>query len=316
MKWLVTGGAGYVGSHVVESLLENGDKVVIVDSLVNGSKSRIPKQAKFYKNDIRDSSALEKVIAHEKIEGIMHLAALKSIPDSFQRIDLYTEVNEIASVELINIAIRQNVERFIFSSTAAVYDTNARSKIRENDKLLPLSPYGKSKLGVEIALESAISRAGLIGTCLRFFNVVGARSEQHVEANGENLIPVIIQNLQRGRMPKLFGNDYPTPDGSCIRDYIDVRDVARAHVLAGEVEELPLHMNIGTGGGHSVLEIIEIMSQILGVQITPEIEPRRLGDAPKVIADVKLAKSMLNFETKFSIYESILSSIPFSLRVK
>ena len=141
MKWLVTGGAGYVGSHVVESLLENGDKVVIVDSLVNGSKSRIPKQAKFYKNDIRDSSALEKVIAHEKIEGIMHLAALKSIPDSFQRIDLYTEVNEIASVELINIAIRQNVERFIFSSTAAVYDTNARSKIRENDKLLPLSPY-------------------------------------------------------------------------------------------------------------------------------------------------------------------------------
>jgi UDP-glucose 4-epimerase len=310
MKWLVTGGAGYIGSHVVLTLLKNGDEVVSVDSLVNGTQSRLPEQAKFYRADIRDLPTMEEIFSIEQPAGVIHLAGLKSVPDSFDNPQLYRDVNEISSFGLIDCSIRHKAEKFIFSSTAAVYDVNQVGKLSERSRIMPASPYGQSKLAVEDKLKEAFSKGLINGTSLRFFNVIGSANENLIDLTGDNLVPAAIRAIISGESPVVYGDDFQTIDGTGVRDFVDVRDIARAHLLAGKSGELPAVINIGTGEGHSVMQVIDNIRIILESDLEPIIKPRRKGDVSEVVASVELAQKSLGFEAEYSLSDSIISSIP------
>jgi UDP-glucose 4-epimerase len=225
--------------------------------------------------------------------------------------DLYFEVNLTATIELLKIAEQNNVKNFIFSSTAAVYGSpDSMEPCREDGPVAPISPYGDSKLQAEAHVEQFLNKPGNRGTSLRFFNVIGsAASPQLLDNSVENLIPIVINKMKAGQSPVIFGTDYPTDDGTCIRDYVDVRDIARAHLAAADsTDVLPTVINIGTGRGASVRQIIELVLAELKKSDTPVIESdRRAGDPAFLCADVSLAKSALNFESRYSLQESIVS---------
>ena len=197
MKWLVTGGAGYIGSHVILELLNGDNEVVAIDSLASGSRERIPNQVKFFDYDIRDITKIEKILKAENFDGIFHLAALKSVNQSFQQSKLYIEVNTEASVSLFKLACRENVKKIIFSSTAAVYSSEGENSKLESDVPNPSSPYGNSKLLAEYELDRLIEENMIEGTSLRFFNVIGSAGGHYREINGENLLPKIVNATQR-----------------------------------------------------------------------------------------------------------------------
>ena len=316
--WLLTGGAGYIGSHIADEFIKAGKSVVIYDSLYQGLQSRI----KFLEDkhqieiplvqaDILDYKKLDETIKKYNINGIVHTAALKAVSESMEKRDLYFEVNLDATIELLKIAEQNGVKNFIFSSTAAVYGSpNSMEPCREDGPVAPISPYGDSKLQAEAHVEQFLNKPGNRGTSLRFFNVIGsAASPQLLDNSVENLIPIVINKMKAGQSPIIFGTDYPTEDGTCIRDYVDVRDIARAHLAAADsTDDLPPKINIGTGRGVSVRQIIERVLLQLNKTDTAVIEiDRRAGDPAFLCADVSLAKTALNFESRFSLEESIAS---------
>lgn len=309
MKWLVTGGAGYIGSHVILELLNGDNEVVAIDSLASGSRERIPNQVKFFDYDIRDITKIEKILKAENFDGIFHLAALKSVNQSFQQSKLYMEVNTEASVSLFKLACRENVKKIIFSSTAAVYSSEGENSKLESDVPNPSSPYGNSKLLAEYELDRLIEENMIEGTSLRFFNVIGSAGGHYREINGENLLPKIVNQLRSGIRPQIYGKDYETRDGTCIRDYVDVRDIAKAHVSAAFSQKIPNKINIGTGIGSTVLEVVSEISQVLGKKCDPDFQDRRLGDQEVVIADISLARNFLNYAPNFLMHESVATSI-------
>jgi UDP-glucose 4-epimerase len=315
--WLLTGGAGYIGTHIADEFIRAGKSVVIYDSLYQGLESRIIYlRAKhnapipFIKGDIRDYNELESVIRTHKIDGIVHTAALKAVGESMEKSDEYFQVNLEATTELIAIAKRNNVKKFIFSSTAAVYGSpDSMDPCKEDGPKAPISPYGDSKYQAESAVTAFINTPGNHGTSLRFFNVVGAAAPELLDNSVENLVPIVLSKLNKGEAPTIFGTDYPTPDGTCIRDYVDVRDIARAHLAAADATtKLPETMNIGTGRGASVREIIKLVLDATKKSGTKVIEvERRAGDPAFLCADVTLAKSAMGFESKYSLEESVRS---------
>ena len=263
--WLLTGGAGYIGSHIADEFIRNGKNVVILDSLYQGLNSRIgylrthhKVSIPFINVDIRDYNAIENVLRIHKIDGIVHAAALKAVGESMEKPEEYFEVNLEATEELLKMAGRYNVSKFIFSSSAAVYGSpDSMDPCKENGDKRPISPYGDSKYQAESKVTDFINLEGNHGTSLRFFNVVGAAAPELLDNSVENLVPIVLGKLNKGEAPTIFGTDYPTPDGTCIRDYVDVRDIARAHLAAANATtKLPPAMNIGTGRGASVREII------------------------------------------------------------
>jgi UDP-glucose 4-epimerase len=218
------------------------------------------------------------------------------------------DVNHLATATLLEIATRHKVTNFIFSSTAAVYGSFETGIVKESDETNPISPYGESKLLAEKALNDFLDTPGNKGTSLRFFNVVGTAYRELIDNSRENLVPIVISALQQNQAPVIFGADYPTPDGTCIRDYVDVRDVARAHLKVAESQiSLPRALNIGTGKGVSVLEVMNVISQKNDFGITPILSDRRLGDPARLCADVSLAEGFLNFSSQYSLRESITS---------
>ena len=305
--WLLTGGAGYIGTHIADEFIRNGKSVVIVDSLYQGLESRIVflrakhgVEIPFIKCDIRDY----------KIDGIVHTAALKAVGESMEKPDEYFQVNLDATKELIEIAKRNGVKEFIFSSTAAVYGSpDSMEPCKEDGPKAPISPYGDSKYQAESSVTSFINEPGNHGTSLRFFNVVGAAAPELLDNSVENLVPIVLGKLDKGQAPVIFGTDYPTTDGTCIRDYVDVRDIARAHLAAANATTaLPPAMNIGTGRGASVREIIKLVLDATNKSDTAVIEnPRRAGDPAFLCADVTLAKSAMGFESQYSLEASIRS---------
>jgi len=315
--WLLTGGAGYIGTHIADEFIRAGKSVVIYDSLYQGLESRIvylrthhKVEIPFIKADIRDYNELESVIRTHKIDGIVHTAALKAVGESMEKSDEYFQVNLEATTELIAIAKRNNVKKFIFSSTAAVYGSpDSMDPCKEDGPKAPISPYGDSKYQAESAVTAFINTPGNHGTSLRFFNVVGAAAPELLDNSVENLVPIVLGKLNAGDAPTIFGTDYPTPDGTCIRDYVDVRDIARAHLAAADATtKLPETMNIGTGRGASVREIIKLVLDTTKKSETKVIEvERRAGDPAFLCADVTLAKSAMGFESKYSLEESVRS---------
>jgi len=315
--WLLTGGAGYIGSHIADEFIRAGKSVVIYDSLYQGLESRIQYlrtkhniDIPLIKADIRDYNEIEGVIRKYNINGIVHTAALKAVGESIEKPDEYFEVNLTATNELIDIARRNKVKKFIFSSTAAVYGSpDSMEPCLEDGPKAPISPYGDSKYQAEAKVTAFISTPGNHGTSLRFFNVVGTAAPELIDNSVENLVPIVLGKLNKNQSPEIFGTDYPTPDGTCIRDYVDVRDIARAHLAAADATgQLPPALNIGTGLGASVRDVIDLVLKAINKTDTQVIEsPRRAGDPAFLCADINLAKTSMGFTSKYSLEESVRS---------
>lgn len=318
--WLVTGGAGYIGAHIADTFLAHGKEVVIFDSLYRGLESRIEYLRNKHKceiplivGDIRDVKKFEEVLLEYQPHGIIHTAALKAVGESIEKSDEYFEVNFTATSLLLECASRNSVKNFIFSSTAAVYGAPEHSNpIKESDEKLPISPYGASKLAAENKVSDFLAIDGNRGTSLRFFNVVGAAAPELLDNSVENLVPIVINKLKIDEQPVIYGNDYASKDGTCVRDYVDVRDIARAHLVVADFKDvLPRAVNVGTGNGASVRDVINLVCEASGnSQVVPKTEGRRPGDPAFLCADPELIKNVLKFSAQYSLESSIRSLFP------
>ena len=316
-KWLITGGAGYIGTHIAELFIADGKDVVLLDSLYQGLSSRVDYLRKKHNTDIplevvdiRDYTAVENILENNKFAGIVHTAALKAVGESVEKPDEYKEVNFTATTELLNLAQKHGVKKFLFSSTAAVYGSpDTMDPCKENGPLAPISPYGSTKLDAESKVTEFINTSGNSGTSLRFFNVVGTASHELLDNSVENLVPIVLGKLNKNEAPVIFGTDYPTEDGTCVRDYVDVRDIAAAHLVAANAtQQIPAIINVGTGRGASVREIVKLVLEAINKSDAQVIEaPRRAGDPAFLCADVTLAATELGFKSKYSLEESIRS---------
>jgi len=316
-KWLITGGAGYIGAHVADEFLANGKDVVIYDSLYRGLESRIEYLRKKHNKEIplivagiRELGKFEEALSTYKPYGIIHTAALKAVSESMEKPGEYFEVNHHATTKMLKVITNHQIKNFIFSSTAAVYGAPDHSNpIKEDAPKNPISPYGASKLAAEGEVDKFLAMPGNRGTSLRFFNVVGTASPELLDNSVENLVPIVINKLKAGESPVIYGTDYPTPDGTCVRDYLDVRDVAGAHLAAADFEGvLPLALNVGTGCGGSVREVIKLVCEAAGERDVVAVEEgRRAGDPAFLCADVSLIKGAIGFSTKYSLEMGIES---------
>lgn len=318
-NWMITGGAGYIGSHIADLLLSEKKSIVIYDSFYNGLKSRIKYLEHKHScsipvvhGDIRDFTQIETSLSDFKTTGIIHTAALKSVSESFQKPNEYMEVNFHATSGILKIAKKLGLRKFIFSSTAAVYgDPGKLIASQENDIANPISPYGHSKLLAENCVTDFINQRDNLGCSLRFFNVIGTANPKLKDNSTENLLPIVLKKISEGESLSIFGDDYPTLDGTCVRDYVDVRDIARANLAIIESkEELPLVLNIGTGKGISVQHLIDLVLRMKEEnQIQIMKSSRRAGDPAFLCADASLAKKSIEFEAKYTLSESIESLI-------
>lgn len=315
MKVLVTGGAGYIGSFMVKSLVDDSHEVTVIDNLERGSEARVDKSANFIKLDIRDEDGLNNLFKSSSIEAILHFAGLISVEESTRDPLLYEEINVGGSKTLFKTALRNGVNKFIFSSTAAVYGNPIEIPIPEGHPKNPTSPYGKSKLTTENNLEDLrLENQEMAFVCLRYFNASGAAldgalGESH---NPEtHIIPLAIRAAIEGKEFKLFGTDYDTPDGTCLRDYIHVLDLVEAHKLALEKvmnDKGGHYYNVGTGIGVSNKEIVNKVSEVSGISMNIVEAPRRSGDSDKLIADPSKIRAELGFSPKHSDIDTIVKS--------
>jgi len=317
-SWLIIGGAGYVGAHIADLFLTNNKKVVIADSLVNGSQSRITYlnqrhdySIPFFKSDIRDAASMYNLITEIQPTGIILTAALKSVSESFDKPDEYMNVNHISVSHIISAAVANNVSKIFFSSSAAVYGSpNQVTPLQESDSTNPISPYGLSKLKAEKEIQKFLNLPGKNGACFRYFNVVGTAQKELADYSGSNLVPIVLNQIKNKKKTVIYGRDYPTEDGTCIRDYIDVRDIAAAHLIsANHDSKLPSVMNLGSENGKSVLEVVKQVYVSHGLEMQIEFRERRFGDPTQIVSDSRLIKKELGHTNNFSIEESIESLV-------
>jgi len=308
--WLVTGGAGYIGAHVVKSLLENDFKVVIVDDLSTGLARKVPPNVVFEKIDIAETNKLAQIMKSNKVEGIIHLAAKKAVGESMINPSLYFKENIGGFISLLEAMSQADVKRIVYSSSAAVYGTPTENKVTEKSATNPESPYGETKLVGEWLLKADEKARQIQWIALRYFNVVGAANPELGDTGVNNLVPMAFRALSNNQRPQVFGGDYATQDGSCIRDYIHVSDLADSHLIAAQKllnENYCGIINIGRGQGFSVKQVMDTISEVLGKNINYEVVDRRPGDPAQTIADVSKAKSDLNWEAKNDL-KSMVSS--------
>ncbi|MFO1023943.1 MAG: UDP-glucose 4-epimerase GalE [Acetobacteraceae bacterium] len=294
--FLVTGGAGYVGSHLVLSLVEQGARVTILDNLRTGHRAAVAPGADFVEADLADAATLEQVFTAQRFDAVFHFASLSQVGESMREPMRYLADNVGNGIRLIEACVRHGVNRFVLSSTAALFNVADSRLIDETALIDPQSAYGDSKWMIERALHWAGRVHGLRHACLRYFNAAGADPDGRLGEDHRpesHLIPLVI-DAALGRRPPLdvFGDDYPTRDGTCIRDYVHVTDLAQAHVLAlRQLDHGSLVWNLGNGNGHSVREVITAVERISGLTVPFQIAPRRPGDAPALVAASDRAKA-------------------------
>jgi UDP-glucose 4-epimerase len=312
MKVLITGGAGYIGGTVTRLLLARGHSVTVYDNLCHSKRLAVAEAARFVEGDVADRALLEKTLTEGRFDGIMHFAALIEAGESMKRPEVYFRNNTTATLTLLEAMLATGHDRLVFSSTAACYGEPETTPILEDAKLQPTNPYGESKLLVEHMLRWLNLAHGLRYASLRYFNVAGA-----IEGYGEahepesHLIPLILDvALGRRTNIKIFGRDYPTKDGTCVRDYIHVQDLAEAHLLAlgALAEKSKVIYNIGNGEGFSVLEVIESVRRVTGRPIAVEECPRRAGDPAVLVASSERIKTELGWKPKFAELDAIVAS--------
>lgn len=309
---LVTGGAGYIGSHMVRMLLEEGFQPVVFDNLSTGHREFVPLEVPFAQGDLREHGTIEKVFEEYPIDAVMHFAAFSIVPESVKEPARYYENNVEGFRNLLSKVLDKKIEKFIFSSSASVYGESKDKFLTEKSPTQPTNPYGETKLAVENMLQAAAAKERFYYASLRYFNASGAHSSGDIgeRHNPEtHLIPNVLKAAADERKEiTIFGNDYPTPDGTCIRDYIHVEDLCRAHLLALrflEHEERSEIFNLGNGRGHSVKEVIETARKVTDKKLKTNIGPRRAGDPAYLVASAEKAKKLLNWEPRRDLKEII-----------
>jgi UDP-glucose 4-epimerase len=312
MTWLVTGGAGYIGAHVVRALRDAGLAPVVLDDLSSGHAAFVPEGVPFVRASLLDAEAVDAALTDHDVTGVIHVAGFKYAGVSVQR-PLHTyEQNVTGMITLLESMQRAGVERCVFSSSAAVYGAVDVDLVTETTAKNPTSPYGESKLIGEWLLRDQEIAAGLRHTSLRYFNVVGSGDPAVRDTSPHNLFPLVFDALAEGRQPRIYGTDYPTPDGTCVRDYIHVADLALAHVAAARRleagEPLEPAYNLGSGDGVSVRQIMDAVASVTGIAVEPELAERRPGDPPRIVASGELAARDLGWAMRHTLAEMVASA--------
>lgn len=315
MTWLITGGAGYIGAHVAGAMAAAGERVAVFDDLSTGAADRVPEGVPLVNGTVLDRAALDTALREHAVTGVVHLAARKQVAESVEQPFRYYRENVEGLRTLLEAVVDAGISRFVFSSSAAVYGLPDVDLVTEDTPCAPINPYGETKLAGEWLVRS-VGRAHGIGTvALRYFNVAGAARPGLGDLGASNLVPMVFQRLTDGRAPVVFGGDYPTPDGSCVRDYIHVADIASAHLAAarrltgGGGPRTGLTVNVGRGEGVSVLEMIERIGVVTGHRgVQPVVAERRPGDPARVVASADLAREELGWTAAHPVTDMIASA--------
>ncbi|MDR1498035.1 MAG: UDP-glucose 4-epimerase GalE [Puniceicoccales bacterium] len=315
MNILIIGGAGYVGSHCTRQVIKAGHRPVVLDNLVLGHRQAVPPQVPFYHSDLADQATVRHVLRHEKIDIVMHFAAFTNVGESVSNPVLYYKNNVAKTLALLETMMEENVLKFIFSSTAAVYGIPQTIPITEAAPTAPINPYGQTKLDCENLIASLAHAHGLSSAIFRYFNACGAAENGSIgEAHTPetHLIPNAIRaNLGIAPPVNIYGTDYPTPDGTCLRDYVHVDDLARAHIAAFDKLDRPgtlLRFNLGNGRPNSIYEIIQTIEKISGKKTPVIVSARRPGDPPELCADATAARTQLNWRPCYDNIEIIIKT--------
>ncbi|MFF7752438.1 UDP-glucose 4-epimerase GalE [Streptomyces sp. NPDC007971] len=312
MTWLITGGAGYIGAHVVRAMAEAGERTVVYDDLSTGVSERVPKEVPLVVGSVLDGEKLARTLAEHEVTGVVHLAAKKQVGESVDQPLHYYRENVEGLRVLLEAVTAAQVPSFLFSSSAAVYGMPDVDLVTEETPCLPLSPYGETKLAGEWLVRATGRATGLATASLRYFNVAGAATPELADTGVFNLVPMVFEKLTEGAAPRIFGDDYPTPDGTCVRDYIHVVDLAEAHVAVARVlRSTPGHdltVNIGRGEGVSVREMIDRINAVTGYGRPPTVTPRRPGDPARVVASADRIATELGWTAKYDVQDMITSA--------
>ena len=315
MQILVTGGAGYIGSHVVLALRDSGHSVLVLDNLSAGHRRAVPADTSFVQMDVSDSDAIGNIIEHHRVDSVIHFAGSVVVPHSMRDPLEYYRNNTCASRSLINCCVKKGVRHFVFSSTAAVYGSPAVIPVSEDMPTVPINPYGTSKLMTEWMLRDAAAAHDLTFVVLRYFNVAGADPSGRTGQStpfATHLVKVACEAaVGRREYIEIFGSDYETPDGTCIRDYIHVSDLADAHCRA--LEHLAsggasIVLNCGYGRGHSVLEVLSSVQRVAATRLNIRPAPRRPGDSPKLVADTAKLRHVLDWRPRLDSLDAIVQT--------
>jgi len=314
MSYLITGGAGYIGAHVVRALRQAGEQVVVLDDLTTGVAARLPEGVPLVVGSTLNRALLDETIAAHGVTDVVHLAAKKQVGESVEMPLLYYRENVHGLQILLEAMAAGGVGRLVFSSSAAVYGMPDVDLVTEDTPCVPINPYGETKLVGEWMARAAGRAHGISTACLRYFNVAGAATPELADTGVFNIVPMVFEKLTEGAAPRIFGDDYATPDGTCIRDYIHVADLAEAHVAAarklaepGPVRDLTL--NIGRGEGVSVRELIDLITELTGHEgVTAEVTPRRPGDPARVVAAADRIGSELGWKARHDVRDMITSA--------
>jgi UDP-glucose 4-epimerase len=313
MKWLVTGGAGYIGTHVVNSLLEADEEAVILDDLSSGTADRVPAGVPLVEGSVLNRTLLDGVFADHRPDGVIHIAAKKQVGESVERPLHYYRENVEGLRTLLDATVAAGVTRFLFSSSAAVYGMPDVDLVLEDAPKAPLSPYGESKLIGEWMIKATAKAHGLSYAALRYFNVAGSTAPEMADPGVYNLIPMVLEKITAGQPPKIFGDDYATADGTCVRDYIHVGDLAEAHVAAArKIAAAPgtgLVLNVGRGEGSSVREVVDLVLEVSGrTDLVPVIVPRRAGDPDRIVGSAERITAELGWKASRDLREMVESA--------
>ena len=312
MTWLVTGGAGYIGSHVVAALRAASILPVVIDSLSSGHREFVPEGVPFVHGSILDAELVARTMLDHGVTGVIHLAGFKYAGVSVQEPLLTSEQNVTCTAALLKAMELAEVDKLVFSSSAATYGTPTGALVTEATPTLPESPYGESKLIGEWLIRDQGRARGLRHTSLRYFNVVGSGSPELYDTSPHNLFPIVLRALTAGQTPRINGTDYQTEDGTCVRDYVHVADLATSHVAAAQAlaagRPLERVYNLGSGDGLSVRQIMTAMAKVTGIDFEPEIGLRRPGDPDRIVADGTLAARDLDWKMRHSVEDMVASA--------